>query len=632
VEFDAVRAVVRRRGIGRHALACLLLLLSAAASCDDGDPPIVADGAAQDALPDAGPPGAAVVDIRADTNRNGTVDLTDPTEDADEETWNAKHGAIFLANLDDDDQSCPTVANNISDIALAACHDAADEALDGKDDLKDFAPLKTVPWPAAPNDAVGTIKLALTGVGYDPRNFARLFLRDGDTLTLYKQGDKLAAKALRQGVELALEGKDIVRDHKVWDGQLDVILEVTYTEAGKKQTLKDTVRLRVSPVMTSHHLQAVDTLYVSDTSEADSVDFRTDLKTAATAAATPHVIELPEWDQWTQDFFETGWMSMPAANGKQHVIKVFIRSANVDKPNNPAAPLRPAGRVVFLARGPDVAAVQQFDLKHGFDMDTLNSLGNLETVPPYSHGGSSYPLGRIIMGKTASFYPAPSFTRLLEAQQVQPPIWIDTEWLLVGHVDETISFVKASTPRGWMLVLNDAALAKKMLQDASTAGDGATKMFVGQQWYEGWKLVSAEKTIDEVLADTEVMASSAKAVLEVEAQLAQLKQETGITDAEIIRVHFLHYETDGASAAYQPGTANSTYLDGHFAAPDPHGPVIGGVDIFKKEMTDTFAKHGITVHYVENWNLYHRLGGEVHCGTNALRTAPADVKWWESGR
>ena len=49
-------------------------------------------------------------------------------------------------------------------------------------------------------------------------------------------------------------------------------------------------------------------------------------------------------------------------------------------------------------------------------------------------------------------------------------------------------------------------------------------------------------------------------------------------------------------------------------------------------MSDAFAKHGITVHFIENWDLYHRLGGEVHCGTNAMREVPTDVKWWESGR
>ena len=412
MDRSSVRAVARPRGdVWRYPFLVCILLLLALSGCDDGDPPVVADGASADVLPDGALPTTPIVDIRADTNRNGTVDLSDPTEDDGEETWSATQGAIFLANLDDDDLSCPKVSNSITDVALAACHDAADEALDGKDDLKDLAPLKTAPWPGAPDDATGTLTLATPGSKYDPRNYARLFLRDGDTVTLYKQGDKLEAKALRAGVELALEGKQIVRDKSVWDGLLDVTLEVTYSEAGSKKTLKDTVRLRVSPVMTSHHLQAVDTIYVSDTAEADSVAFRTDLKKATSAASTPHVIELPEWDQWTQDFFETGWMSMPAAGGTQHVIKVFIRSANVEKPKNPDTPLREAGRVVFQARGLDVAAVQQFDLTHDGKMDSLNSLGNLETVPPYTHDGKSYPLGRMMMGKVAASTPRPASPR-----------------------------------------------------------------------------------------------------------------------------------------------------------------------------------------------------------------------------
>ena len=54
----------------------------------------------------------------------------------------------------------------------------------------------------------------------------------------------------------------------------------------------------------------------------------------------------------------------------------------------------------------------------------------------------------------------------MESQAVQPPVYVDTSWLLVGHVDETISFVKTSSPRGWTILVNDPAMAKKMLQDA----------------------------------------------------------------------------------------------------------------------------------------------------------------------
>jgi protein-arginine deiminase len=576
-----------------------------------------------------------VVDIRADVNRDGEVSLDDPTEDQDEDSWDKDHGAIFLANIDDDDKSCPRPKSMISDAELARCHDAADDEIDGPDDLKDLAVLKTVPWPDAPDDASGAVKLAAPGnPTADGWVLVRLFRRDGASHKALETDHAFTAAELRKGVDLWLEGRDLVRNVKVWDGYLDVTLEVTFTEGGKKRTLSDTVRMRMAPMLTSHHLQPIKMLFVTGTSDPDSVKFRDDLAKAATAAGVPKTRNIGTTDQWTQDFFETGWMSMPAKGGKQHVIAVYFRSANLDAPGHPISPLRYAGRVVYDVRGPDVAALQQYDAKHPQDMDTLNSFGNLETIPPYTHGGESYLMGRIIRGSTRDFYPDPSVTRLLEAQKIQAPLAVDTSWLLVGHVDETLSFVKATSgERGWLLALNDPELAVKMLEDASKAGHGDATMFEGKYWIQGWgKLVSAQTTVDKVLADTEVMAESAKAAVEIKAQLATLKKETGITDAEIISVPFLHHGTDGYSAAYQPGTINGTVLaDGHFAAPDPHGPVVGGVDIFKEQMTNAFAKHGVTVHFVEDWDLYHRLGGEVHCGTNAERVAP-NTKWWEAGR
>ena len=338
-------------------------------------------------------------------------------------------------------------------------------------------------------------------------------------------------------------------------------------------------------------------------------------------------------DQWTQDFFETGSMSMPAKD-KPHVIRVYYRSANVFDPSKPDNPLRAGGRVVFEQfRGKDVAGVQQFDIKHDQNSDSLNSFGNLEAIPPYDMGGVSYPFGRVIRGSIPSFHPDSTFEKMIDAQGMQPRVDIDTSWLLVGHVDETLSFVKADSPRGWALVVNDPALAKKMLEDASAAGHGDAVMFQGENWLDNnYNDVPAQITIDQVLADTEVMAASADAEAEISTQLEVLKKETGITDSEIIHVPFLHQKTMGYGVAYQPGTVNGIVLgDSDFGAPTPHGPVIDGKDIFADEMTQTFKARGITVHFIEDWNLYHRLEGEVHCGSNALRTPPT-AKWWESGR
>ena len=163
---------------------------------------------------------------------------------------------------------------------------------------------------------------------------------------------------------------------------------------------------------------------------------------------------------------------------------------------------------------------------------------------------------------------------MIEAQKVQQPLYIDTSWLLVGHVDETLSFIKASSPRGWVMLVNDPTLAKTMLETQSAAGNGAVPMFIGKYWSQSQ---AAQVTIDQVLADTEVMQASAEAATEVAAQIAIIKTATGLTDAEIIRIPYLHMPYSQGSIAFQPGMVNGLYIaPGHFVAPDPHGPEIAG--------------------------------------------------------
>jgi protein-arginine deiminase len=567
--------------------------------------------------------GSPLADLRADTNRDGEIDFTDATDDSGEDEWTSEHGAIFLANIDDDQVACPSSAN-VDDIDLPSCNDAADEEVNGADDALDLARMKTKPWPGATPDATASIT-------FTAANRVRIFKVAGNTFTPIPSGAKLSLDEIKSGVELAIEGKDIVRDRSVWDGFVDV----TFTVNAQDKRATDKVRLRVSPVMTYHHaLTAEQTWVARHTSTENSAlnrgnaAMRSDLKAATVSAGVAPPNEILTNDSWAQDFFEPGFMSMPAPNGKQRVIRVNFRSAN-ERGNDWQNPLRQAGRFVFQIRGKDVAAIQEFDPQRGGEDDTLNSFGNLETVPPYTHAGKSFPLGRVIRGSIPSFAPDRAFTRMLEAQQVQPPIYVDTSWLLVGHIDETLSFVKANSPRGWVALVNDATRARDMLVAQSNAGRGNVPLHVGKSWTSG---ASASATIDQVLEDTDVMAASAEAVVEVDAQVAKLKAETGLTNAEIVAIPFLHMKIDGYSIAYQPGMVNGIYIaDDHFVAPAPHGPVIGGQDIFEGAMTSALAPYGVTVHFAEDWDTYHRNQGEVHCGSNTTRAIPS-AKWWESGR
>ncbi len=563
--------------------------------------------------------GEAVADLRADTNRDGVVRFDDPADDQGEDTWDATHGAVFLANIDDDQKACPT---NVDDVDLPKCHDAADDVVNGADDAADLARLRTKPWGAAPAGATGAIT-------FTAANQVRLFEVKGSQFTAIPSGHALTREELVSGVELAIEGRDIVRDPSQWDGYVDVTLTVTAPSTnGGTSRATDKVRLRVAPVITFHHLLEQAQTWVSSNAIPGNRAMRTDLAAIASAAGVPAPTAINTDDPWTQDFFETGYMSMPAAGGKQKVIRVTYRSANLFNPYDRRNPLRPAGRVAFLLRGKDSAAIQQYG-NHSEQTDSLNSFGNFETIPPYAANGKSYPLGRVLRGSAGSMRVDPLFQRMIEAQAVQPPVYVDTSWLLVGHVDETLSFVKAPNARGWVLLANDATLAANMLQQQQNAGRGNTPMFVGKYWDQA---SPAQATVAQVLSDPDVMGASSEAAVEVASQLRILKAETGLTDAEIVKVPFLHMPMDGASIAYQPGMVNGLYLTAKdFVAPKPHGPVVNGQDIFEVAMTNALASVGVTARFAEDWDAYHRNMGEVHCGTNSTRAIP-ETKWWETGR
>lgn len=590
--------------------------------------------------------GESLIDVRADTNRDGVISFTDAADDANEDQWTDAHGAIFLANIDDDTKRCP---NNVNDLQLAACNDAADEIVNGADDALDLARIKTRPWLLAPATATATITWSNAAK-------VRLFKVKADgTFEVVQSGYRLSTDEIKKGLELAIEGKDILRDPNGWDGTVDLTVDASADGASGK----DTVRLKMAPVVASNHtddgLQTIASLvpdYNNPSQQDPGNKAMTDTLDAATAAAgAPQTALFQTYDRWAQDFFEPGYMTMPAKDGKQQTIRANMRSSNMNvqyRPNpsggytpyiDPNNPIRAAGRIVFALRGKDSAGIQAFDLSrintNPNDNDSLNSFGNMETIPPYTHGGVSWPVGRIIRGSTENA--DQGFMRMLEAQRVQKPLRVKTEWLLVGHVDETLSFVKASTPRGWKLLVNDARLAIKMLEDAKAAGHGDVVMFEGKNWHDqdpttgNEVLRDAKITISEVLADETVMAASAEAAVEVDDQIRLIKEATGLKDDEILHAPFLHTHMQGFSVAYHPGTVNGIYFTPKdFASPDPHGPVIDGKDIFKAALEQELATVGVRTHWVEDWDGYHVNIGEVHCGSNTLRAIPAKT-WWMSG-
>ncbi|MBI3609832.1 MAG: hypothetical protein HY204_03910 [Nitrospirae bacterium] len=59
------------------------------------------------------------------------------------------------------------------------------------------------------------------------------------------------------------------------------------------------------------------------------------------------------------------------------------------------------------------------------------------------------------------------------------------------------------------------------------------------------------------------------------------------------------------------------------------------VDLFEAYVKIVLEDIGLTVHFIDDWDVYHRMDGEVHCGTNAKRTPPEAIAgyagpfWWD---
>jgi protein-arginine deiminase len=254
---------------------------------------------------------------------------------------------------------------------------------------------------------------------------------------------------------------------------------------------------------------------------------------------------------------------------------------------------------------PDAGAVKVYDVDHSGD--SYDSYGNHDLIPPYVNGDQSYPYGRIVYGsgvlpETKAFY---------EAQQVQAPaLTLDTSWLIVGHIDEVFSYVPAATERGWKLMVGSPRLAREMLQNWQAQGRGSELMFSGRRWSDG---SNAAVTIDDALADQDLMAWSQQGQAEIDTILGIMQAEVGLSDDEII--------------------GNTIVV------PDPFGPMIDGVDGFKQDLLDRLATpalgvgyegQGLAVFFADDWDWYHALLGEVHCGTNQDGPPAAEVKWWEA--
>ncbi|KAM4058919.1 protein-arginine deiminase (PAD) domain-containing protein [Hirsutella rhossiliensis] len=459
------------------------------------------------------------VTILADTNRDGKVDVTGETDFAGKEIWTPESGALFMANIGDTDGRCSHLFKPEN------CNDASDNVLRNSTYL---APLLTVPNPKLSNSATGFI----TVLNETAAPKVRIFYRRSNKWVYVASDYIFTAEELKIGLELGIDARDIRRP-RGWDGRATVEFRVK----DGNQEAKDSVALRVAPILTHNHGQLAEQLLTTLLPEhfhwkrPDMVQFVEELKNVSNRAGMKKPLHAFDTDDiWTQDFFEPGYTSIPGPGGPIG-LRVMIRSSQES---------RAAGLKIFGdLRSSTAGAVQDFS-GVGHPRDDFESTGNLETIPPYTYNGKSYPAGRAVMG-------SPEGKKLhmmafLEAQEVQEPLRIDTSWLGVGHIDEFMQFLPVESERGWVMAVDDPLTALKMLKKAQQDGQGGVKAVSRPRFpTDPTKACYPADTIDQVINKTDFTSVQENSAKEIQRNIDIIKRETGITDREIVRIPALYY-------------------------------------------------------------------------------------------
>ncbi|KAF4980424.1 hypothetical protein FDECE_17885 [Fusarium decemcellulare] len=567
-------------------------------------------------------------DIRADTNRDGKVDLRGNSDQSGKTRWTETSGAIFLPNIGDTGRRCSKKALSgpaLSNEHLDDCNDASDNTQRAPQFM---APLKTAPIPNASKNIKGIISIP----DMEQRRFVRIFRKEGQKWVFTDGTHVFTQRDLKSGLDLGIDARDTRRPNG-WDGRVTVRFEVH----DDNTTSSDQVMLRVAPVLTHHHLQKVEQVLAvkgNKTGEPLLVGFAEALSSVVKEAGLKkdlHLFDASD-DIWAQDFFEPGYANMPGPNGTVS-IRIMIRSPQDE---------RVAGRQLFeYYRKAGVGAVQHL----GGARDEINSGGNIETIPPHVHKGKNWPAGRVILGNHGK--QKHHILPYLQAQESQDPVLLDAAWLTIGHVDEFLQFLPANNKRGWVAMIDDPRAAIKMLKDARSAGHGSllaisrkndTGIPTGDDC-NGWTcrpIPVNSPTISQLLADQGRMKLNEHCAQRIDANIKILEKEVGLGHEDIIRIPALYEGNNFSGAdssrlqgrAFFPGAVNNLVLTGYktCAAPNPWGPVIEGKDIIGEAIKAKYSEIGIEMKFIDDWNTHHNFGGEVHCGSNSIRDMSG--RWW----
>ncbi|XP_028609795.1 protein-arginine deiminase type-1 [Grammomys surdaster] len=547
---------------------------------------------------------AVDVSLDVDTGRTGKV----KKGSGDKKTWrwgSRGSGAILLVNCDRD------IHGSRED--LHASH------LRSLEDLQDMSPM--VLSCGGPNELFESHKLVLKASLPDSRRLKVFCARGGTSLSNYKQvlGPRYNSYEVERHPgerEILFYVEGLAFPDANFSGLLSLSVSLVDTRPlSEVSVFTDSVTFRVAPWIMTPNTQPPLELYVCSVTDIHGRNdkFLEDMSHLAMKANCKLVV-CPRAenrnDRWIQDELEFGYIDAP----HKSFPVVF------DSPRNRG--LREFALKKIL--GPDFGYVTREIEFAG--ASGLDSFGNLDVSPPVRVGNKEYPLGRILIGGS---FPKSSGRRMakvvrdfLQAQQVQAPVELYSDWLSVGHVDEFLSFVPTSDQKGFRLLLASPSACLQLFQEKKEEGYGEAQQFDGLKH-------KMKRSINDILADRHLRRDSAHVQECIDWNREVLKRELGLSESDIVDIPQLFFLKGAYAEAFFPDMVNMVVLGKYLGIPKPFGPIIDGRCCLEEKVRSLLEPLGLRCVFIDDFLFYHQLLGEIHCGTN-VRRKPFTFRWWNS--
>ncbi len=406
---------------------------------------------------------------------------------------------------------------------------------------------------------------------------------------------------------------------------------------------EDELIIRVSPLMFLPNTQKPIKVYLIDN------DFTKQFIASLRPILTSLKIEfeiIQSNDLWIQDIFQFGYSARPG--------KTLF--SILESPRDSGMDRRVIGRMKTeemlghrILRG----IVQR-------KKNSLASFGNLEVSPP----SSMYPFGRILLGGRALNKPEESghisphqlrgmnkeVVRFLQAQKIQPPLHLVTDWLSVGHVDEILTFVPTKkiveTKVEKLPETEDELIKKRLTKDLKSefkylvlmADTCITKEILRDEVIDKNQKVFQNKDL-KVAEYLDLKNELNRKNVAYQNQLNENKElltnDLCILEDQIIRVPSLFVPEDdltGGAVSYFPNMVNCLVLGSHIVMTKPLGPKnADGECVFENSIIEQLKQHEINkcdVSFIEDNSFFREYGG-FHCAANIKRKEFCD-KWWNT--